>query len=221
MAATVLQAERRSAVTAAAGFRRDGGVLVVRRRLLEEAATRFGTPLYVYSGAMRGAAYEAYDRAFAPVPHRICYALKANGSGRAPAHPGLAWGRGRTSCRGSSCEAALRAGFPAERIVFSGVGKTDDEIARGVEAGIGEFNAESEEELAAHQPRRLRAGPHRPRDAAVQPRHRPALARLHLHRPPREQVRCRHRASPPPSWTGPAASRASRSRACSATSAPR
>jgi diaminopimelate decarboxylase len=48
---------------------------------------------------------------------------------------------------GFELEAALRAGFPAERVVFSGVGKTEGEIARGVEAGIGEFNAESEEEL--------------------------------------------------------------------------
>jgi diaminopimelate decarboxylase len=80
------------------------------------------------------------------VPHRICYALKANGSG-ALLRILAGLGAGADIVSGFELQAALRAGFPAERIVFSGVGKTAEEIAHGLDAGIGEFNAESEEEL--------------------------------------------------------------------------
>jgi diaminopimelate decarboxylase len=128
------------------GFQRYQGVLACDGVSLEEAAARFGTPLYVYSKAAIVAAYGAYDRAFAPVPHRICYALKANGSG-ALLRILAGLGAGADIVSGFELQAALRAGFPPERIVFSGVGKTADEIARGLAAGIGEFNAESEEEL--------------------------------------------------------------------------
>jgi diaminopimelate decarboxylase len=128
------------------GFQRQDGVLACDGVSLAEAAARFGTPLYVYSGAAVAEAYAAYDRAFAPVPHRICYALKANGAG-ALLRILAGLGAGADIVSGFELEAALRAGFPPERIVFSGVGKTLDEIGRGMEAGIGEFNAESEEEL--------------------------------------------------------------------------
>jgi diaminopimelate decarboxylase len=128
------------------GFQRQDGVLACDGVSLEEAAARFGTPLYVYSKAAIVAAYEAYDRAFAPVPHRICYALKANGAG-ALLRVLAGLGAGADIVSGFELEAALRAGFPPDRIVFSGVGKTPDEIGRGLDARIGEFNAESEEEL--------------------------------------------------------------------------
>jgi diaminopimelate decarboxylase len=130
----------------APGFQRQEGVLTCDGVSLEEAAVRFGTPLYLYSKAALVAAYAAYDRAFAPVPHRICYALKANGSG-ALLRILAGLGAGADIVSGFELEAALRAGFPPRHIVFSGVGKTADEIARGLDAGIGEFNAESEEEL--------------------------------------------------------------------------
>jgi diaminopimelate decarboxylase len=128
------------------GFQRQDGVLSCDGVSLEEVASRFGTPLYVYSKAAIVAAYEAYDRAFAPVPHRICYALKANGAG-ALLRILAGRGAGADIVSGFELEAALRAGFPPDRIVFSGVGKTPDEIGRGLDARIGEFNAESEEEL--------------------------------------------------------------------------
>jgi diaminopimelate decarboxylase len=133
-------------LTVAPGFQRQDGVLGCDGVSLVEAAARFGTPLYVYSRAAIEAAYGAYDRAFAPLPHRICYALKANGSG-ALLRILAGLGAGADIVSGFELEAALRAGFPAERIVFSGVGKTTDEIGRGLDARIGEFNAESEEEL--------------------------------------------------------------------------
>ncbi len=128
------------------GFERDGGVLRCDGVDLEEAAGRFGTPLYLYSAAAIREAYQRYDRAFASVPHRICYALKANGSGALlRLLQGL--GAGADIVSGGELQAALRAGFAPERIVFSGVGKTDEELAAGLDAGIGEFNAESEDEV--------------------------------------------------------------------------
>ncbi len=128
------------------GFERRQGTLHGDGVSLVELGDRHGTPLYVYSGSALLGAYDAYAAAFAPVPHRICYALKANSSG------GLlrllaGRGAGADIVSGGELQAALRAGFPPERIVFSGVGKTDAEIRLGLEAGIGEFNAESEDEI--------------------------------------------------------------------------
>jgi diaminopimelate decarboxylase len=113
---------------------------------LVEAARRFGTPLYVYSRAAIEERWASYERAFAPVPHRICYAVKANGNGAIlRIFAGL--GAGADIVSGGEMLAALRAGFPPERVVFAGVGKTDEELALGLDRGVGEFNAESEEEI--------------------------------------------------------------------------
>ncbi|HEY3121578.1 MAG TPA: diaminopimelate decarboxylase [Vicinamibacteria bacterium] len=113
---------------------------------LEEIAGAHGTPLYVYSRPALEADYGAYDRAFAEVPHRICYALKANSAG-ALLRVLAALGAGADVVSGFELLAALRAGFKPEDIVFSGAGKTDLELALGIEQGIGSFNAESEEEI--------------------------------------------------------------------------
>lgn len=128
-------------------FNRTEGVLECDGVSLEEAARAHGTPLYVYSRRSVEEAYRAYDRAFDRVPHRICYALKANSS-HAILKVLAGLGAGADIVSGGEMLAALRAGFPPDRIVFSGVGKTDAEIALGVERGIGEFNAESESEIA-------------------------------------------------------------------------
>jgi diaminopimelate decarboxylase len=129
------------------GFAREGGALLCDGVALDAVAARHGTPLYVYSRDAIVEAYRAYAAAFAPVPHRICYAVKANGSG-AILRLLASLGAGADIVSGFELRAALRAGFPPDRIVFSGVGKTDEEIAVGLEAGIGEFNAESEDEIA-------------------------------------------------------------------------
>ena len=128
-------------------FERKDGVLACDGVSLAAAALEHGTPLFVYSRAAVEEAFRAYDRAFDHVPHRICYALKANGS-HALLRILAGLGAGADIVSGGELLAALRAGFPAERIVFSGVGKSDAEIALGVERGIGEFNAESEAEIA-------------------------------------------------------------------------
>jgi diaminopimelate decarboxylase len=128
------------------GFAREGTTLVCDGASLETAAAAHGTPLYVYSRDAIVEAYRAYAGAFATVPHRICYAVKANGTG-AILRLMAGLGAGADIVSGFELRAALRAGFSPDRIVFSGVGKTDDEIAAGLDAGIGEFNAESEEEV--------------------------------------------------------------------------
>ena len=128
------------------GVERRGGALEVDGVPLEAVAREHGTPLYVYSRAQVEAAFRAYEQAFASVPHRICYAVKANGNG-AILRLLAGLGAGADIVSGGELLAALRAGFPPSRIVFAGVGKSDEEMALGLERGIGEWNAESEEEI--------------------------------------------------------------------------
>jgi diaminopimelate decarboxylase len=128
------------------GFERQDGQLRCDGVSLEEAAARFDTPLYVYSARAVAEAYQAYDRAFAPVPHRIHYAVKANGS-RALLRILAALGAGVDIVSGMELKAALRAGIPTRRIVFAGVGKTEAEIELGLAHDIEDFNAESAEEI--------------------------------------------------------------------------
>jgi diaminopimelate decarboxylase len=128
------------------GFDHAGAELACDGVGLREAAERFGTPLFVYSRAVVEESWRAYERAFRAVPHRICYAVKANGNGAIlKIVAGL--GAGADIVSGGEMLAALRAGFPPERIVFAGVGKTDEELTLGLDRGIGEFNAESEQEI--------------------------------------------------------------------------
>jgi diaminopimelate decarboxylase len=111
-----------------------------------EWAREFKTPLYVYSRERIEASYRAYEAAFASVPHRICYALKANPSfGLLKLF--VAMGAGADIVSGGELRQALRAGFKPEEIVFSGVGKTDEELELGLASRVGEFNIESESEL--------------------------------------------------------------------------
>jgi diaminopimelate decarboxylase len=127
-------------------FEASGGELRCDGVSLEGAAREHGTPLYVYSRAGIETAFRAYETAFAKARPRICYAVKANGNG-AILRLFASLGAGADIVSGGELLAARRAGFPAERIVFAGVGKTDAEIALGIEHGIGEWNAESEEEI--------------------------------------------------------------------------
>jgi diaminopimelate decarboxylase len=129
------------------GFERVGEELRCDGASLEDAAREHGTPLYVYSRAAIEASFRAYETAFAPARPRICYAVKANGNG-AILRLLASLGAGADIVSGGELLAARRAGFPAERIVFAGVGKADAEIALGLEHGIGEWNAESEDEIA-------------------------------------------------------------------------
>lgn len=130
-----------------AGFLRDdAGRLTCDGFPLDAVAADFGTPLYVYSRAAIEERFRRFDAAFSPVPHLVCYATKAN-SNLAILRVLAALGAGADVVSGGELQAALLCGFPPGRIVFSGVGKTDEEIALAVAAGILAFNAESEREI--------------------------------------------------------------------------
>ena len=128
------------------GYTRHGGALFCDGAAVADVAREHGTPLYLYSQASIEDALAAYQSAFAPLRHRVCYALKAN-STLAVLRVLAERGAGADIVSGFELEAALRAGFRAEHVVFSGVGKTEEELERGLAAGLGAFNAESEDEL--------------------------------------------------------------------------
>lgn len=129
-----------------AGFFRQGEELTCDGVSLSEIARAAGTPVYVYSRALIEENYRRFDAAFASVRHLVCYATKAN-SNLAILRVLSGLGAGADVVSGGELRAAMEAGIPAQRIVFSGVGKTEAEIAVGVEAGILAFNAESEREI--------------------------------------------------------------------------
>ena len=113
---------------------------------LFELAEQYGTPLYVYSKATLIRHIGMIDGAFAGIDHLICYSVKANSTSSILtifAEHGL----GADIVSGGELYRALRAGIPPERIVYSGVGKTEAEIRYALESGILMFNIESESEL--------------------------------------------------------------------------
>ena len=113
---------------------------------LDTLAERFGTPLYVYSRQALESAYQAYADAFAQTPHLICYAVKANSS-LAILNLFARLGAGFDIVSGGELARVLAAGGDPGKVVFSGVGKTADEMRAALEAGILCFNVESASEL--------------------------------------------------------------------------
>ena len=113
---------------------------------LDELAARHGTPLYVYSATTITQRYREVDEAFAGYPHTMHYALKAN-STLAIARLLRGLGAAADANSGGEIEVALRAGFTPPEIVFTGVGKTDAELAHAISLGVRSINAESEGEL--------------------------------------------------------------------------
>jgi len=113
---------------------------------LAELAAAHGTPLYVYSGATIAARYRAVDDAFAGYPHSLHYALKAN-STLAIVRLLRSLGSRVDANSGGEIDVALRAGFIPPEIVFTGVAKTDSELAQAIDLGVKTINAESEGEL--------------------------------------------------------------------------
>jgi len=113
---------------------------------LDTLAERYGTPLYVYSRQALVSAYQAYGDAFAETPHLICYAVKANSS-LAILNLFARLGAGFDIVSGGELARVLAAGGDANKIVFSGVGKTTEEMRAALNAGILCFNVESVSEL--------------------------------------------------------------------------
>ena len=116
---------------------------------LQKLAEQYGTPLYVYSATMIRERYEAFDAAFRDQSHTICYSVKANSNLtilRMLARKGC----GFDVVSGGELERVLAADRKAaKKVVFSGVGKTREELTAALKAGIMLFNVESESELWA------------------------------------------------------------------------
>ncbi len=113
---------------------------------IQSLVYEFNTPLYVYSKAAILDAFRGYQKGLEGIPHLIAFAVKANGN--------LSIlkllneeGAGADLTSGGEMHSALKAGIPADRLVFSGVGKSDVEIMDAIEAGVLMLNIESEPEL--------------------------------------------------------------------------
>jgi diaminopimelate decarboxylase len=122
------------------------GTLYAEDTAIPTIAQAVGTPFYLYSAATLTHHFQAFDGAFSQVPHLTCFALKANPSGALLRLLGRL-GSGADIVSGGELYRALRAGIPPEKIVYSGVGKTEAEIAFALKKKILLLNVESPEEL--------------------------------------------------------------------------
>jgi len=125
---------------------REGAILCLDGVPLHELARRFGTPLYVYSQRAMLDALAAYQRALAGRRHLLCYAMKAN-SNLAVLQTFARAGCGFDIVSSGELQRVLAAGGHADRVVFSGVGKTPAEMRQALRAGVRCFNVESVGEL--------------------------------------------------------------------------
>jgi diaminopimelate decarboxylase len=123
-----------------------GGVLHVEAVNLVDLAAAVGTPFYCYSVATIERHYQVFARAFADVSALVCYAMKAN-SNQAVIQTLARLGAGADVVSEGELKRARAAGIPPHKIMFSGVGKTDRELALAVDEGILCVNVESEPEL--------------------------------------------------------------------------
>lgn len=127
-------------------FQYRDGELFAEEIAVADLAERFATPLYIYSRATLERHFRAFDEAFGEHPHQVCYAVKAN-SNIAVLNVLARLGAGFDIVSGGELTRVLRAGGDPDKIVFSGVGKTADEMELALKAGIHCFNVESAAEL--------------------------------------------------------------------------
>ena len=124
---------------------RDGELYAEDVRIADIAAA-VGTPFYLYSTATLTRHFQLFDEALDWADHLVCYAMKA-ASNQAILKTLAELGAGMDVVSGGEYARAKAAGVPGERIVFSGVGKTREEIRAALEGGIRQFNVESEPEM--------------------------------------------------------------------------
>ena len=122
------------------------GELFAEGVALSAIAQRFGTPTYVYSRAHIEAQYRSFTDALDGVPHLVCYAVKAN-SNLGVLNVLARMGAGFDIVSRGELERVLAAGGQADKIVFSGVGKSREDMRRALEVGVHCFNVESTDEL--------------------------------------------------------------------------
>ena len=127
-------------------FHYKGEELYVEGVPLSKIACEYGTPTYVYSRDDIETAYRNFDRAFGDYPHSVCYSVKAN-SNIAVLNILANLGSGFDIVSGGELQRVLKAGGTPSKVVFSGVGKTREELIFALKAGIGCFNVESPAEL--------------------------------------------------------------------------
>jgi len=127
-------------------FQYKGTELYAEEVSLKDIAARVGTPFYVYSHATLTRHFKAFDEAFAGVPHTICYSVKAN-STQSVLRTFINLGGGVDIVSGGELYRSVKAGVNPQKVVYSGVGKKDDEIEYALNTGILMFNVESEQEL--------------------------------------------------------------------------
>lgn len=120
--------------------------LYIENVSLTSIATQYQTPCFVYSRKQIEQNFQAFDTALASVPHRICYAVKANGN-LSLLNLLANMGSGFDIVSLGELERVRKAGGKPERVIFSGVGKSAHEIERAIEYGIYCFDVESEAEL--------------------------------------------------------------------------
>lgn len=123
------------------------GALFAEDVAVADIAAAVGTPFYVYSTATLLRHFRLFDEALDGMDHLVCYAMKAN-SNQAVLRTLAQAGAGMDVVSGGEYHRARAAGVPGDRIVFSGVGKTQEEIRTALEGGIRQFNVESEPEMA-------------------------------------------------------------------------
>jgi diaminopimelate decarboxylase len=128
-------------------FKYHKGELYCENVPIKKIVGAVGTPLYIYSYRTFERHFQVFDRAFRKIPHLVCYSCKANANGSLlrTIHK---LGGGADIVSGGELYKALRAGIPHNKIVFSGVGKTEEELRAAIKADILMINIESEGELA-------------------------------------------------------------------------
>jgi diaminopimelate decarboxylase len=129
-------------------FHYDGNELYCEKVPLRKIAEDVGTPCYVYSFETLRHHFTVFNESFAEIPHLTCFSMKAN-SNSAILGIFAALGGGADIVSGGELYRALQAGIPASKIVYSGVGKTDQEIEYALRENILMFNIESSQELEA------------------------------------------------------------------------
>ena len=122
------------------------GALYAEDVSISEIAAQVGTPFYVYSTATLSRHFRLFDEALDGMPHLVCYAMKA-ASNQAILKTLAKLGAGMDVVSGGEYMRAKAAGVPGDKIVFSGVGKTREEMHMALQGGIRQFNVESEPEM--------------------------------------------------------------------------
>jgi len=138
-------------------FQYRNGTLFCEEVSIPEIAREVGTPFYLYSHRTLRNHFRVFDAAFAEVPHIVCFAIKAN-SNTAILRIFIREGGGVDLVSGGELFRALKAGVDPAKVVYSGVGKREDEIDFALRSGILMFNVESDQELEAIHARAERIG---------------------------------------------------------------